>query len=173
MSRKADRAANAMNDNIRVSDGDREHVAEQLREHYADGRLSSDELDERITRTLGAKTFGDLRAVMTDLPGGQQLFPQPAGQARPQPRPHGRPAVHYHRGPRVFPLLAFALIATLIFSGAGGVLIALVKVALVLFLAACVAAVFAVSRLRRRFRQLARQAEFSGRWHQASWHHES
>ena len=47
---------------------------QRLREHYADGRLTSDELDERITATLSAKTYGELRAVMTDLPE-----PQPVG----------------------------------------------------------------------------------------------
>ena len=40
----------------------------RLREHYAEGRLSSEELEERITATFNAKTFGDLRAVIADLP---------------------------------------------------------------------------------------------------------
>jgi len=44
-----------MNENIRISDAEREHVVERLREHYADGRLTSDELDERVTAALSAK----------------------------------------------------------------------------------------------------------------------
>ena len=68
-----------MDDRIRVSDADRERVTARLREHFAEGRLSSEELDERITAALSAKTFGDLRSVMADLP-----------DAAPEP-PHVRP----------------------------------------------------------------------------------
>jgi|HubBroStandDraft_3_1064219.scaffolds.fasta_scaffold367735_2 hypothetical protein len=163
-----------MNENIRVSDSDRERVAGQLREHYAQGRLDQDELDERITATLSARTFGDLRAVVTDLPGQPfpELFPQLAGQAGLQQHRERHLARHYHRGPRVFPLLAVGLIAALVLTGGvGGVIIALVKVVLVLWLLACVAAFFVIGRLRRRFRGLARQAELSGRWQQTGWQH--
>ena len=62
-----------MDENIRVSDADRERVAARLREHFAAGRLTSEELEERITATLNAKTLGDLRQVMTDLPGEAPL----------------------------------------------------------------------------------------------------
>ena len=59
----------ATNDRIRVSDADRERVTTKLRDHFAAGRLNREELDERITAALNAKTVGDLRQVMTDLPG--------------------------------------------------------------------------------------------------------
>ena len=83
-----------MNENIRVSDADRERVAERLREHFAQGRLTSDELEERITATFSAKTVGDLRQVMTDLPGETPAAPVPPQAGPPQagpPRP-GRAA---------------------------------------------------------------------------------
>ena len=54
--------------NIRVGDADREAVAAQLREHYGDGRLTLDELNERLDRTFAARTYGELNAVTTDLP---------------------------------------------------------------------------------------------------------
>jgi len=54
--------------NIRVGDADREVIASQLREHYADGRLTLDELNERLDQTFAAKTRSDLNAVMRDLP---------------------------------------------------------------------------------------------------------
>ena len=57
-----------MDDHIRVSDADRERVTGRLREHFAEGRLTSDELDERVSAALNAKTFGDLRPLMADLP---------------------------------------------------------------------------------------------------------
>jgi Flp pilus assembly protein TadB len=53
---------------LRASDAERDATAAELREHYAAGRLSLDELNERISRAFAAKTRGDLSAVMHDLP---------------------------------------------------------------------------------------------------------
>ncbi|HXP56748.1 MAG TPA: DUF1707 domain-containing protein [Streptosporangiaceae bacterium] len=53
---------------IRVGDAEREAVAAQLREHYGDGRLTLDELNERLDQTFAAKTVSELGAVTTDLP---------------------------------------------------------------------------------------------------------
>ena len=50
-----------MNDRMRIADSDRDRVAAQLRDYYAEGRLTSEELDERVTAALSAKTAGDLR----------------------------------------------------------------------------------------------------------------
>ena len=54
--------------NVRAGDADREAVAAQLRDHYADGRLTLDELNERLDQTFAAKTTADLTTVMRDLP---------------------------------------------------------------------------------------------------------
>jgi hypothetical protein len=54
--------------NVRVGDADRDATAAQLREHYADGRLTLDELNERLDQTFAAKTKADLNTVMRDLP---------------------------------------------------------------------------------------------------------
>ena len=54
--------------NLRVGDADREAIAAQLREHYADGRLTLEELNERLDQTFAAKTRADLNVVMRDLP---------------------------------------------------------------------------------------------------------
>ncbi len=54
--------------NVRIGDADREAIAAQLREHYADGRLTLDELNERLDQTFAAKTKADLDVVMRDLP---------------------------------------------------------------------------------------------------------
>ncbi len=54
---------------LRVSDADREHVADLLREATGQGRLSFDELDERLTRAYAAKTYAELEEVTRDLPG--------------------------------------------------------------------------------------------------------
>src|SRR5690242_5440856 len=62
------RASRAAQDRIRISDHDREHATARLCDHFAEGRLTREELDERITAALSARTLGDLRRVMADLP---------------------------------------------------------------------------------------------------------
>ena len=78
---------------IRVSDADRNAVAEQLGVHYADGRLDQAEFDDRISRTMAAKTRGDLAGLFDDLPDPGPRGPQgqPGRAARP-PRTSGRGA---------------------------------------------------------------------------------
>jgi hypothetical protein len=53
---------------IRVSHADRDQVVEILREAAADGRLTADELDERVESALTARTGSDLAVLTTDLP---------------------------------------------------------------------------------------------------------
>jgi len=62
------RLMNAADDRIRVSDRDREQATVRLRDSFAQGRLTREELDERITAALKARTVGDLRRVTVDLP---------------------------------------------------------------------------------------------------------
>ena len=53
---------------IRVSDEERERAVRSLRHHYAAGRLTSEELEERIERAYDATTRGDIDRVLYDLP---------------------------------------------------------------------------------------------------------
>ncbi len=138
-----------MDDRIRVSDADRERVADRLREHFAQGRLSTEELDERISAALSAKTFGDLRRIMADLPEPALVPPQARRSAPWAARPGGV----FGRGPRIFPLALLALIATLVIPGAGWVFLAFLQVVLLLWLVACVAGLFAMARFRRHWRR--------------------
>jgi DUF1707 SHOCT-like domain len=145
-----------MDDRMRVSDADREQVTARLREHYAAGRLDSDELDERITAALNAKTYGDLRRVMADLPE-----PAPAGtggSAVPPPywagpRWQGPPVMAYRRGPRLLPLALLVLFAAIILPPVGFVFFAFLKVILLIWLVTCVVGLFAAARFRRHVRR--------------------
>jgi hypothetical protein len=56
---------------MRVGDAEREAAAAELREHYASGRLTLEELNERVDKVFAAKTRGDLNALMTDLPSAR------------------------------------------------------------------------------------------------------
>jgi hypothetical protein len=136
------------NDRIRVSDADREQVTARLREHFAEGRLTREELDERITAALNAKTFGDLRPVMVDLPE-----PAPV-MARPGPLPRGiRPGpVYVRRGPRLLPLALLVLLIAALAPGTGFVFLALLQGFLLFMLVAGVMGLFAAHRFRRRMR---------------------
>jgi hypothetical protein len=52
-----------------VGDRERERTADFLRRHYVEGRLSVEELGNRVGVALGARSDGELRAARSDLPG--------------------------------------------------------------------------------------------------------
>ncbi|GAA1188510.1 DUF1707 SHOCT-like domain-containing protein [Pseudonocardia alaniniphila] len=72
-------------EDMRAGDVDREQVLDRLRIAHAEGRLDLDEFDERITSTLAARTYADLRALTVDLPG--QPPSPPAATTPPEPGP--------------------------------------------------------------------------------------
>jgi uncharacterized membrane protein YccC len=53
---------------LRVSDQQRERVAQAIRDHYAAGRLNEEELTERVTAAYSARTESDLAGLVKDLP---------------------------------------------------------------------------------------------------------
>ena len=69
---------------LRAADADRDRTAEMLRRAASEGRITFDELDERISRAYAAKTFADLEAVTSDLPG-PGVKPAAPATARYQP----------------------------------------------------------------------------------------
>jgi hypothetical protein len=60
---------------------DRERTVGVLRAGFVEGRLTQDELDERIGQAYAARTYADLWALTTDLPTG--VLPYPHGAAFP------------------------------------------------------------------------------------------
>jgi hypothetical protein len=142
-----------VDDRIRVSDADRDRVTARLRDHFAEGRLSSDELDERVTAALNAKTFGELRHVMADLPGP---YPPPPGQ---QPRTAAgtagasAPPWARRRRPRILPLVLLVLLAALLIPGHGWLLFTVIKIVLLFWLLVFLAGFFLAGLIRRRVRR--------------------
>ena len=156
--------------NVRVGDADRDAVATQLREHYADGRLTLEELNERLDQTFAAKTKADLNTVMRDLPQAPSRPPAcrtgaPRGRDRPgRVRWPPRPGQDYGDGgwggnqrPRGMgnafaPLMGliwfFVILGSVFVFGLGG---GDRPLAIVLFLAAMalVKRLFGLSRRRR------------------------
>lgn len=62
----------------RVSDQERERVVREIREHFAAGRLSDEELSDRVQAAYRARTVSELQRVRADLP------PLPATRAEQQ-----------------------------------------------------------------------------------------
>src|SRR3954449_616378 len=56
---------------LRASDADREAIADRLHKAAVDGRLEPEELEERMDRALRARTYGELRRLVADLPSGR------------------------------------------------------------------------------------------------------
>ena len=80
---------------LRASDADRDAVAEQLREHFATGRLRMDELNERLDKVYAAQTYGDLEPLVEDLPGPGPVQ-RPAGALPGQRVPSTRSSAFEH-----------------------------------------------------------------------------
>lgn len=58
---------------LRASDADREQISEQLRQATAEGRLLAEELEQRLGAVFSARTYGELDAVVADLPGRRDV----------------------------------------------------------------------------------------------------
>jgi hypothetical protein len=60
-----------------VSHEDRDKVVDQLQVAAADGRLTAEELDERVGSALTARTYADLDVLLNDLPAVPGTAPTP------------------------------------------------------------------------------------------------
>jgi Domain of unknown function (DUF1707) len=115
---------------LRIGDSERESTAAELREHYATGRLTLTEFNQRLDAVFAAKTQSDLTRITRDLPHVRPYdVPLPSSQvghrhplaSRPptgtavhsSPRNDGNHHHHHHPGGLAATLLA-ALVAWLL-----------------------------------------------------------
>jgi len=77
---------------MKASDADRDAVLSDLSEHFQAGRLTADEFEDRTGRALAARTWGELRDLMQDLPADPAgpHVPVTATTGAPPQRPIGR-----------------------------------------------------------------------------------
>jgi hypothetical protein len=66
---------------MRASDADRDAVVSDLGEHFQAGRLTLAEFDERTDRALAARTWGELRGLVADLPATRSAPQIPAASS--------------------------------------------------------------------------------------------
>src|SRR4051794_30638261 len=106
---------------LRASDAERERVVAFLREHALLGRLTDDELEDRIGLAYASVTVGDLERLIHDLPRASR----PSPSARP--RAHATPHVATRRRQGTPPPALIGLgIGALLVSGVGFAAIGLV-----------------------------------------------
>jgi hypothetical protein len=105
MNRDDNRPTTSPASGVRASDADRERMVELLRAHHLAGRIDASEFQDRVERSLQAKTLGELRALSVDLP-------------HEDPR-QARGEIADFRRPAVWPLaVATAVLAALIVASA-------------------------------------------------------
>ena len=103
-------------EHLRMSDADRDAAAAELAEHYAQGRLTTDEHAERLDRVWAARTPADLRPVFADLPGPHPL-PSYAAVGRPGAPDRSGPRGRRFRGlPLPLVVLLVALVAVTVLA---------------------------------------------------------
>jgi len=68
---------------LRATHEDRNRVVEVLRVAAGDGRLTLEELDQRVGAALTARTYGELAALVSDLPAASE---SPAGASEVTPK---------------------------------------------------------------------------------------
>ena len=67
---------------LRIGDAERTQAAEELGEHYAQGRLTTEEHNERLDQILQARTRTELAPIFRDLPGSTYAAPVSYPSAR-------------------------------------------------------------------------------------------
>ena len=67
---------------LRASYEDRDRVVELLRVSAGDGRLTADELDERLELAMTARTYGELAKLVADLPAAGSVASAPAPRVK-------------------------------------------------------------------------------------------
>ena len=116
---------------MRASDADREYAAERLRDAAAEGRLRAEELEHRLETALSARTYGELNAVLSDLPR------DPATPRRRLPR-RLRPAT----------IVALVILFPVALAAATAVFVAFIALLTAWALAVSLAALFLGPRVR-------------------------
>ncbi len=103
---------------LRLSDAERESIVQTLGEHFAEGRLTAEEYDERTDRAYAARTRGEVADLFADLPHGPSrpwdAAAAPSGRPTPGAGRSFAPGCGGRRGPGglLFVVLVALVVAT-------------------------------------------------------------
>jgi hypothetical protein len=93
--------------NLRASDADRDHTVSLLHKAATEGRIAAEELEQRVSTALKARTYGELEGTVADLPGARARRPA----RRPAQRTAGSWALAAVRANPFLLLLAIPVVA--------------------------------------------------------------
>ncbi|HEX3516123.1 MAG TPA: DUF1707 domain-containing protein [Trebonia sp.] len=93
---QGDLPAVVASEELRASHADRDQVVEVLRVAAGDGRLSAEELDDRLERALTARTYAELAALTADLPATPGAAVVPPGASAVSATPKDLVRIHVH-----------------------------------------------------------------------------
>ena len=82
MTESSDPMAAAGRGHMRASHADRERAIDTLKAAFVQGRLTKDELDQRVGQAFASKTYAELTALSADLPAGPSRPPSQPVQAQ-------------------------------------------------------------------------------------------
>lgn len=99
------------NEQLRISDADRDRAAADLGDHFAEGRLTADEHAERLDAVWTARTSADLAPLFADLPTRRE--PRPSAGPRPSRGWAGRASARRGWVP-LLPVLAVLIVLSVI-----------------------------------------------------------
>jgi hypothetical protein len=94
---------------MRTSDAERQRAAEFLRDACGDGRLSPEELEERLDQLFAGSTVADIAVLVRDLPGGSAVIPRYGRAAPRRAAPAPLPVRRRHSSSPAVPI-GFALL---------------------------------------------------------------
>ena len=101
---------------LRLSDADRDVASEFLRKHFAEGRLTLEEMEDRLAVVYAAKTGSDLAGIFDDLPAEPTVAPAVPSGPPVRPRPPSRALAEQLR---VYLLVNALMVAIWLMSGGG------------------------------------------------------
>ena len=97
---------------LRVSDADRDAALAELSEHFQAGRLTTEELDERTSQVLAARTGDELELQLRDLPNLAASAPAPSQDRKPRIASRVQPRL-------IMAVVVLAVIASVLALGSG------------------------------------------------------
>ena len=98
---------------LRASDADREQVIDTLKDAFAQGRLTVDELGVRTIRVLTSRTYAELAAVTADIPAVLiQGLPHPQPARTPTRKPINMKTVAWAAGMIITPAALWGVFLT-------------------------------------------------------------